>query len=598
MHMRIMLRQKLNWTKTIKKKIVVERTEAVAFNKRQVRRKMEDTSKREDEASARTAVDLESELHKKNEQVKELADEVAELRAQNQELRFQLERTDTRSKMKSISEEKQNKEEIQRLQKELRTTEQTLKLTTSDFEAQLKVYQDKNDRLQEKIKIVNSNFDKLDKERLELKLENSRLQNKLDKSGSFVEMKRIQTVRDTVEMELENLKRKNEKLEEQLDSDGIGGNTSIQSQKRELFRLKEENKSLQDKRESLEQTTEVLSLKVKQLDDQLKTERMRAEEMEADVEKLRQITDSGSENYIESLLQQKEKLQATCTDLETSFKVKEKDLWLTIESQKKTIEELEIAQLKLELGDDDDEDESDEDSGRNSNQAVPSQKQASDELHHENSRLREEFQLATKISESKIASLQEKADELAAVNANIQNALDHRVSENKTLQSSIASCQEKLSASMLHEKNISEKLQAAKEISKQSVPSQEYQLLKQKLESLQKSTAKNDGDRAGEAARLKSELDQLKDLNSKLLKDLEDADTNTALVEETDLENEKLRSNIARLEEQNEKFQNDLEGAEDEIERMDRELADQTRELMEEIAELKETNRVIHIAII
>jgi len=531
---------------------------------------------------------MDEELQKKSmdEQIKELADEVAELRAQNQELRFQQERTDTRSKMKSINEEKQNKDEIQRLQKDLRMTEQTLKLTTSDFEAQLKVHQDKNDRLQEKIKIVNSNFDKLDKEKLELKLENSRLQNKLEKSGSFVEMKRIQTVRDTVEMELENLKRKNVKLEEQLENDSGSGNTSVQSQKRELFRLKEENKDLEDKKGSLEQTAEVLSLKVKQQDDQLKTERSRAKEMEVEIEKLRQILDSGSEDYIASLLQQKEKLQATCADLETSFKVKEKNLCVTIESQKKTIKKLEFDRLQLELGDEDDSDEE----GGNSN--LSSQVQGNEELHQENSRLKEEFQEAVKISESKLAYLQEKANELAAGNAQLQITLEQSASENKILLGNFASCQEKLSASTLREENISKKLEKAKEISKQSIPSQEYQQLKQKLETLQKSAAKKDGDSAGETAKLRSELDKLRNHNSKLLKDREDAEANAALMEESDFENEKLRADIARLEEQNKKFQNDLENAEDELEKMDRELAEQTRDLMEEITELKEMNRV------
>ncbi len=518
-------------------------------------------------------------------QVKDLSHEVAELRAQNQELTFQQERNNTRSKIKSINEDKQNKEEQQRLQKEVRKAEQALKMATSTYEAQLKASQDKNDRLLEKIKVATSRFDELDKERLELKLENSRLQNKLEKSGSFIEMKRIQTVQETVQMELDTLKRKNIKLEEDLANSGGERNSSVQNQKRELTKLKEENKILVEKNESLEQTSEVFALKVKQLDSHLAAEKARTIKSEAELEKLKKLSNLSQEDYIADLHQQIEALKTRLVDIETNFKVKEKDLWLTIEAQKKTIEELEIAKLKLELGEDE---EVDDHGGIEKSTEVQSSEE-NQRLMAENEKMREELQTV----DDQQALLEEKLEELSSANSSLENTLKERTSEGELLKNKLVSCQEELYASSLQEEKLVKELDEAKDICKQAPSIEEYKKLKQQLENLVVPAKDVEDDKL---ASMKEELARLTAINSRLMQDLEAAEEDAGQMEESVLENTRLHAEIAKLEEQNKEIRNDLENAEDELERLDAEMEKQTKLLMEEIDYIK-TNKVFAILV-
>ncbi len=334
-------------------------------------------------------------------QVGLLKDEVQELQSKNQELRFQEERSSTRSKMKSLSEEKFTKEEVMRLQKELRAAERNMKYETSHLEAKLKVAQDSAERHQEKVKISQSMFDDVEKERLEIKMENNRLLKKLEKSGSYAEKKRIQTEQESAELELKNLKRKNVKLEKQLitasnqmlnmvsfgngsgsgresvstsgmsspvqrmslsESKMINLEKEVYQLEMELDKVKKEKEDLEEKTSSSGQTSEVFSLKVKQLDQQVQNEREKTEELQAELDKLRGIAAGNSgEDYLANMVKKIESLEKEVKEGEVRFRVKEKDLWTTLEVQKKTIQDLEMEKLALELGENEEEDADEED---------------------------------------------------------------------------------------------------------------------------------------------------------------------------------------------------------------------------------------------
>jgi len=322
--------------------------------------------------------DLHQQLQKKQEldkKVLRLTEEMTELQTQNQELRFHQDRSSTRSKIHSINEDKYTKEEILRLQKSLRMMEMNKKVEVSGYEAQLKAAQDGNERLQDKIRVSQLRYDELDKERLDLKIEINRLQKKVEKAGSYTELKRLQTEQESIELELRNLKRKNAKLECQLNMpnsnqkvsqdkklSGISYSTRSSSQSTYLekeideldatvSKLRSENKKLEEVANTSKKESEVLNVKVKQLDDQLQAERNRAQEIEVSFGELKKAA-AGSDGgeYVEALLKEVETLKQTSRDIETKFKVKEKDLWSTIEAQKKQIEDIEMEKLALELG--------------------------------------------------------------------------------------------------------------------------------------------------------------------------------------------------------------------------------------------------------
>lgn len=603
--------------------------------------------------------DLQKEIDKKSDldkQVNHLTDEVADLQTQNQELRFQEERSNTRSKMKSITEEKNTKEEIQRLQKELRMAERNMKFETSSFEAQLKAAQDGIDRLQDKARVAQTRFDEIDKERLELKIENKRLQKKLEKTGSYAEKKRLQTEQETVELELKNMKRKNVKLEQQLVSAsnqmlnivGFGGSdhnsengTSLSGTASPIPRLslseskminlekevaqleaavtklRKENKSLEEKAESSGQTSEAFSLKVKHLDNQLTTERSKVEEMETELNRLTKVAaGSSGEDYLASIHKQIDSLNQSSKDLETKFRVKEKDLWSTIEAQKKQIEELEMDKLALELGEVEEGEETEErdyspkpEAG--SSERISELQQEIESLKETNEKLKKDLQAALKklqeASEREGSWLTEKQEKETEANAKhteeleklksnneqLQGALEESVAKSEKLQSDFVSFEEESMALKSQNENLTKELEEAKSTSKQ-VPSlrSEIEKLKQEVVELESSVAASESDKASSDAvsLLEKEVERLNKINSQIMKDLEDAEEELDHREDRIEETKKLQVEIEKLQKENKRLRTDFDSAEEELEKLDTELIEQARIMTEEIKNLKKEN--------
>lgn len=341
-------------------------------------------------------------------QLTETKTELQEIKSQYEEIQFKQSQTNTRSKIKSLTEEKVNRDEVLRLQKEVRSLEHKLKYDQSTFDAQLKAGQDSLQRAQEKTKAIQMRFDEVEKERLELKITNTRLEKKLEKVGSYAEKRRLQTEQETAELELHNLRRKNAKLEKKLSMsqqmlDIIETGSDIMSDvgdvdrsrrssgtlspipvtlsearimnlEREVNQLEMKNsklireiEELKDRSADAGQSSDLLSLKVSQLEEQLANEKKTVEELEKEAQsrnraiselesELEKVTSHGSgSGYVQSLQGKIGELEKLVEETETKFRVKEKDLWATIESQKKKIQEIEMEKLKLELGEDEEE---------------------------------------------------------------------------------------------------------------------------------------------------------------------------------------------------------------------------------------------------
>lgn len=346
--------------------------------------------------------ELQGELEERKNLEKQLSDtklELQEVRAQYETVQFQQQRSKTRDKMKSISDEKNSKEEVVRLQKDLRTAERKLQQQESMYEAKLKVKQESIQRVQEKNKAIQKRCDEMDKERLQLKVEKSRLEKKIEKTGSYAEKKRIKTEQEAAEMELNNMKKKHAKLEKRLSMstqmldligqgssmmlDGVPDSPSpisefspsssglsspvpamtlsearIMSLEKELEQLdlqlttaNEENEALRNRATTAEKNVDSLSMKLKEVDSDLFNEKRTSSSLEMEAEMLRQQATTPISPMIEddeSLQAQLKKLENDIQQSDIKFRVKEKDLWSTIEAQKKQISELEMDKIVLE----------------------------------------------------------------------------------------------------------------------------------------------------------------------------------------------------------------------------------------------------------
>lgn len=600
--------------------------------------------------------ELQGELEKRRnleQEMNRLKEEVQELQVQNQELRFHEERSTTRSKMKNLSEEKTSKEEVQRLQKELRVAERNLAMEKSSLEAQMKAVQDGTDRLKEKIKIIQKRSDDIEKERLELKIENTRLTKKLESSGSYAEKKRIQTEQETAELELKNMKRKTVRLEQQLtasnqklnlisgggngDLGNLSGMTSppprqtlseariihlekdLQQLESTVAKFKKENEALANKASSCEQTSEVFALKVSQLDRQLNNEKNKVEEMETELNKLRKLAaGSSGEDYLAKLLNQVEELEKAEKERVTRFRVKEKDLWSTIEAQKKQIQELEMEKLELELGEDEDGEVALEGDERS---ITPQPTDGGSELKEEieklkidNEKLKKDLEGAvsklvsspgvsgqaqeeTERLNSEIYCLKEELGASEAATSKQKEEMRLELVNTETscanLNAEVSLCQQEIASLKDQNKSLRSKLEKAGENSKQLTSLQnEIQAVKKENEELQK-TLSNQATGTASAdviTSLEKEVERLNTQTTQLLADLEDAENELDRRDDSAAESGKAQQEIERLKELNEKLKSELNNAEDEVEKMDAELVEQTDILKKKIKELKEEN--------
>ena len=571
-------------------------------------------------------------------QVRQLKEEIQDLQTQNQELRFHEERKSTQSKMQSLSKEKSTKEEVQKLQKELRMAERNLQYETSHFEAQLKACQDGNERLQEKIKITQRQYDEIEKEKLSLKIENGRLLKKLESSGGFAEKKRLQLEQETAELELQNLKRKNQKLEKQLitisnqklnlinydgeveDQENLNGVSStisrptlsearvisLEKEVRQLemavHKLKKENESLTEKASSCEQTSEVFALKVKQLDGQLQKEKDKVEELDAEFNKLKTVTAGElGEDHLSNMLKQIQNLETAMKESETKFHVKEKDLWSTIEAQKKQIQELEMEKLALELGEEEEAEEGNSTANHEDEftEKIKLLQQEIKTLTIDKQKLKEDLNASIEKLEAaagKIelgSSLQEEIEVTRGKNEVLKAALEDSEAINAKYAIEVNSLQQEIASLKAQIKEYAIKTKNKETDSEQLV------LLNNKIDKLKKENEKlqlvirerdSDTTTSNMINSLEKEIERLKKEQAQLLIDLESAEKELDMRAEQSGGADQLKKEIEKLKDENKKLQTDLDGAEDELEKMDAELIEQTKLLQKQITKLTEEN--------
>ena len=463
--------------------------------------------------------EVRDELAKQEEMKQELADakhDLAELRAKNEELELQQSRKSTRTDMQRIKSEKDTREEVERLHKELRQMERNTKSQASMVEAQLKASKDSLQRAAEKTQAIQRRLDLVDKERMDLKLENQRLARKLEKADSYAEKKRAQMEVETQEIEITNLKRKNSKLENKLsmstmnlsdidkmvsgpitftspkradsrtDSHVSSGPSSpipmtlgearvvnlekeVQSLEQHNSNLETQNQSLKDELAAVQQKAMILIAQVEQLQAGMGAER----EREDVLTQLPQYQNSlppqpaanngpvQDESIFEELQQEVLKLRKQLEDKATELRVRVKEMKATNDELKRQVEELEMEKLKLELGEDEEEggDQTDtEDDDSKEKEATPRPVQLAEEDNSEMKVLRE-----------RLMSIQDELVQATQSNDTLQSQLEKQKADAEQFMQSI-------------ETELNEVVQAAAEDkSREQKLIERYEDLKQKL---------------------------------------------------------------------------------------------------------------------
>ena len=363
----------------------------------------------------------------------ETKQELVEIRSHNEELLLQQSRRSTRTDMQRIRTEKTTREDVERLHKELRQMERNSTSQMGLMEAQLKASKDSLQRAAEKAQAIQRRLDLVDKERMDIKLENQKLSRKLEKADSYAEKKRAQLEAQTHELEISNLKRKAAKLEKRLtlstmnlsEIDEIGpfnisspahrdsrrdsrtssgSNSPIQmtlsearvvNLEKEVYALEEKNSALETENESLrdelsatKQEATILGSQVLQLQAGIGEEKKVLEDAMSQLSQYQNHTPnvpdisnvpnvsnvpngtSHDEQLVHELQQEIKTLKKVLEDKTTEMRVRLKEMKATNDELKRQVEELEMEKLRLELGEDEEEEEEEEEEGEGEGEAV------------------------------------------------------------------------------------------------------------------------------------------------------------------------------------------------------------------------------------
>ena len=399
--------------------------------------------------------------------------ELTQTRAQYDELRHQM-RLNRHTDTERIQSEKDTREELQHLHKELRQMEHKLKSETAHHEAKLKACQDSLQRAAEKCHSLQRKLDQADNEKMGLKIETQRLTRKLGKAGSEAEKKRLQMEIESQAVEIAVLKRKLSKLEKCLDNTVAAASTATFSfsdtpsesralhieRELEVVELDGQNKQLADKNRALldelaetkkradkqslgaelvdslrEQLTLASSkenemiLKIKTLEEALK-ERKQA----LDAEQSQIVQQEVNEMHLQELQERNEKLQKSLTEKDIEMGVRLKEMRATTDELSGNVQELEMEKLRTELGelkDEEKEDEEEEDDESREAELV-------EELHAEIQCLKEN--VAT--LQSNNSSKNEEIEGLNETLTSLENAISAKEAELEVLKATLHSARD------------------------------------------------------------------------------------------------------------------------------------------------------------
>ena len=437
-------------------------------------------------------------LEQLKEELVETKRNLSELRAHCEELELQQSRKATRTDIERIRSEKSTREEVERLHKELRQVERTFKSQSSLMEAQLKVSKDSLLRAGEKTQAIQRRMDLLDKEKMDLKLENQKLNRKLEKMDSYEVKKRAQLEAETQELQIANLKRKTAKLEkrlsmsitnlDQIHETGISSPTSsaitsgttspvsitlgearIYSLEKEVNELEKRNTTLVNDSETLkdmlakaEQNAVLLTSQLKDLQNSLSEGEKDLEEATSKLTEyktndlpLNDVVEGSEHDLQQQVIKFNKALELR--DTEARVRIHE------IKELKKQVEQLEMDKLRVELGEDVDGEEEDLTDTEEDNVAISNAKDSDDmeicNLREKLESLQNEFQIISENNKQLKAELAMQTTE-TVLNTKASNDKENQILEKlDSLQGelqSVSKNNEQLKAELVKQKTEAE----------------------------------------------------------------------------------------------------------------------------------------------
>ena len=270
--------------------------------------------------------------------------DLQEALAEVEQLRAERDRDLTRSRLQKLTGERGVREELTKLQNEFLKLEFTSKNEKAEMEAQLCIAQDSLKKVQEKANKLQKQVDSLEKNKIELQIENRRLEKRQLGSGSAKSRERIEE--EAKELEIQNLRRTNLRLQKGMSLQGsvVAHDTVMEANDQGDSLLTDRGfpdvnyetvqmKKLMNKHSKLEEELNksqsiILALKerLKRSEKTLEAEREDSLHIREEYEKLKKYLEEGDKRYIDEISLKVSTLKSQLESSEEKFRETEMDL--------------------------------------------------------------------------------------------------------------------------------------------------------------------------------------------------------------------------------------------------------------------------------
>ena len=271
--------------------------------------------------------------------------DLQEALAEIEQLRAERNRGFTRSRLQELTGERGVREELAKLQKEFLKLEFTAKKEKAEAEAKLGLARDNLKKMQEKANNAQKQVDVLEKDKIDLQIENRRLEKR--QLGSLGIKSREKIEEEAKELEIQNLRRTNQRLQKCMSLTGsmMALDTMVEADSYKddsslAHRISPPDancevqmKKLTDRQRKLEEElnksqTIILALKerLKRAEKTLEAEREDSLHIRAEYDKLKNYLDAGDKCYIDEISLKISELKSQLEFRDEEFQEKERDL--------------------------------------------------------------------------------------------------------------------------------------------------------------------------------------------------------------------------------------------------------------------------------
>lgn len=270
--------------------------------------------------------------------------DLQEALAATEQLRADRDRGRTRFRLQELTEERRVRDELAKLQKEYLNLQVTAKKEKEELEAQLGIARNSLKKMQEKVNKAQKQVDGLEKEKIELQIENRRLERRQSSSTSIKSREKIEE--EAKELEIQNLRRANQRLQKRMsltgsmialdtlaetddqryDSPDIRQVSPDASHEIEMKKLIDRQRKLEDDLNKSQSLILALKERLKRSEKTLETEREDSSHIHMEYDKLKAYLEAGDKRYIDDISLKVSDLKNLLESREEEFREKELDL--------------------------------------------------------------------------------------------------------------------------------------------------------------------------------------------------------------------------------------------------------------------------------